>query len=91
MLAAIAPKRVDLVVDSVAGPLFNEIIGMLGFGGRISVVGRSGGTVPEFNTGTLFFRRNRIGGVSVADYSHPHAKAVWQECVERLDRWASAL
>ena len=86
VLSAIAPKRVDLAVDSVAGPLFNEVIGMLGFGGRISVVGRSGGAVPEFNTGTLFFRRNRIGGVSVADYSHPHAKAVWNQCVERLDK-----
>ena len=85
VLSAIAPKRVDLAVDMVAGTLFNEVIGMLGFGGRISVVGRSGGAVPEFNTGTLFFRRNRIGGVSVADYSHAHAKAVWQQCVERLD------
>ena len=86
VLSAIAPKRVDLAVDNVGGPLFNELIAMLGFGGRISVVGRSGGTVPEFNTGTLFFRRNRIGGVSVADYSHPHARAVWKQCVERLDR-----
>ena len=86
VLSAIAPKRVDLAIDSVAGPLFNEVIGMLGFGGRISVVGRSGGTVPELNTGTLFFRRNRIGGVSVADYSHPHARAAWEQCVERLDR-----
>ena len=86
VLAAIAPKRVDLAVDCVAGPLFNEIIAMLGFGGRISVVGRSGGAVPDFNTGTLFFRRNRIGGVSVADYSHPHARAAWMHCVERLDK-----
>ena len=38
---------------------------MLGQDGRISVVGRSGGAVPEFNTATLFFKRNRIGGVAV--------------------------
>ena len=85
VLSAIAPKRVDLVVDSVAGPLFNEVISMLAYGGRISVVGRSGGTVPDFNTGTLFFRRNRIGGVSVADYTSPQAKATWDQCVARLD------
>ena len=85
VLSAIAPKRVDLVVDSVAGPLFNEIVAMLAYGGRVSVVGRSGGTVPEFNTGTLFFRRNRIGGVSVADYTSPQAKATWNQCVSRLD------
>jgi hypothetical protein len=31
--------------------------------------GRSSGPVLEFNTATLFFRRNRIGGVAVGDYT----------------------
>ena len=84
--SAIAPKRVDIVVDTVAGPLFNEVIATLGYAGRISVVGRSGGAVPEFNTATLFFRRNRIGGVAVADFSVPHAQATWNEIVTRLDK-----
>jgi NADPH:quinone reductase len=82
--AAIAPKKIDLVVDNVAGPLFNQIIALLGYGGRISVVGRSGGAVPEFNTGTLFFRRNRIGGVAVADYTPESAHEAWKEIVARL-------
>jgi NADPH2:quinone reductase len=85
VLSSIAPKRVDLAVDTVAGELFNEVISMLGYAGRISVVGRSGGIVPEFNTATLFFRRNRIGGVAVADYSPEAAKASWDEIVARLD------
>jgi NADPH2:quinone reductase len=85
VLSAIAPKRVDLVVDNVGGALFNEVVAMLGFAGRISVVGRSGGAVPEFNTASLFFRRNRIGGVSVADYTPEQAKAAWNEMVKRLD------
>src|SRR5262249_41977107 len=85
ILGAIAPKRVDLAVDSVGGALFNEVIAMLGQGGRISVVGRSGGVVPEFNTATLFFRRNRIGGVWVGDYSPEVAQAAWQQMVGRLD------
>jgi len=84
-LAAIAPKKVDLVVDTVAGPLFNEVIGTLGTDGRISVVGRSGGIVPDFNTATLFFRRNRIGGVAVGDYTPEAAQAAWKEIVRRLD------
>ena len=83
--AALAPRKVDLAVDNVAGPLFNEIIPLLGYGGRISVVGRSGGAVPEFNTGTLFFRRNRIGGVAVADYTPESAQTTWREIVRRLD------
>jgi len=82
--AATAPLRVDLAVDNVGGPLFAQVIAMLGHGGKISVVGRSGGTVPEFNTGTLFFRRNRIGGVAVADYTAETAQAAWTEIVRRM-------
>ncbi len=85
VLAAIAPKRVDIAVDNVGGALFNEVIAMLGYAGRISVVGRSGGGVPEFNTASLFFRRNRIGGVSVGDYSAEAAQAAWSQIVARLD------
>ena len=54
VLTAISPKRVDLAVDNIGGALFNELIGMLGYAGRISVVGRSAGAVPEFNTASLF-------------------------------------
>jgi NADPH:quinone reductase len=83
--SALAPRKIDIVVDNVAGPAFNDLIAMLGYGGRISVVGRSGGSVPEFNTATLFFRRNRIGGVAVADYTPDSAQAAWKEIVRRLD------
>ena len=85
VLAALDPRKVDLVVDSVAGPLFEKVIAMLGQGGRVSVVGRSAGVVPEFNTATLFFRRNRIGGVSVGDATPQEAQSAWREIVRRLD------
>ena len=85
VMAAIAPKKVDLAVDNVGGPLFNDVVAMLGRGGRISVVGRSGGVVPEFNTATLLFRRNRIGGVAVGDYAPEAAQAAWKQIVDRLD------
>jgi NADPH:quinone reductase len=84
VLAAIAPKKIDLAIDNVAGLLFNQVIAMLGYGGCISVVGRSGGPVPEFNTGTLFFRRNRVGGVAVADYTPDSAQETWKEIIARL-------
>lgn len=82
--AAVAPRKVDLAIDNVGGPLFAQVVALLGYAGRISVVGRSGGPVPDFNTGTLFFRRNRIGGVSVGDYSAEAAQAAWKEIVPRL-------
>ena len=83
--AAIAPKKVDLAVDNIGGAFFNQVIAMLGYGGRISVVGRSAGPVPEFNTASLFFRRNRIGGVAVSDFTPESAQATFREIVSRLD------
>jgi NADPH2:quinone reductase len=85
VLASISPKHVDMAVDNVGGPLFNQVVAMLGYGGRISVVGRSGGTVPEFNTASLFFRRNRIGGVSVGDYTAQGAHIAWKQIVGRVN------
>jgi NADPH2:quinone reductase len=86
VLAALAPKRVDLAIDNAAGELFTQVVAMLGYGGRVSVVGRSGGPVPEFNTGALFFRRNRIGGVAVGDYTPASSRIAWTEIVTRLER-----
>jgi NADPH:quinone reductase len=85
VMAAIDPRKVDLAVDNVGGRLFNVVVTMLGPGGSISVVGRSGGIVPEFNTATLLFRRNRIHGVSVGDYAAEEAQVAWKQIVGRLD------
>jgi NADPH2:quinone reductase len=84
VLKALAPRKVDLVIDNVGGALFNQVVATLGFEGKISVVGRSGGVVPEFNTATLFFRRNRIGGVGVGTYTPEQAQGAWKEIVRRL-------
>jgi NADPH:quinone reductase len=85
VMAAIAPKKVDIVVDNVGAALFNQVLAMLGYGGRISVVGRSGGDVPNFNTAALFFKRNRIGGVAVSDFTAEQAQAAWAEITARLN------
>lgn len=85
VLAAIAPRKVDIVVDSVGGALFNQVLAMLGYGGRTSVVGRSAGEVPSFNTAALFFKRNRIGGVAVSDFTAEQAQAAWKEITGRLN------
>ena len=82
---ALAPKKVDLVVDNIGGAFFNQVIAMLGYRGRISVVGRSAGPVPEFNTASLFFKRNRIGGVAVSDFTPEAAQVTFREIVTRLD------
>jgi len=79
-------RKVDLAIDSVGGALFNQLIASLGDRGRISVVGRLAGEVPQFNTATLFFRRNRIGGVSVGAYTNQESHHAWKESLSLLNK-----
>jgi NADPH2:quinone reductase len=82
----LAPRRVDLAIDNIGGKLLNEVIETIGDLGRISVVGRLAGAVPEFNTAALFFRRLRMGGVHVGAYSRPEARTAWAEILQHLSR-----
>lgn len=78
--------RVDLAIDQVAGPQFNDILATLGMNGRISCVGRLAGPVPGFNTASLFFRRIQIRGVGVYTYSAVEAREAWGLIVEAMAR-----
>jgi NADPH2:quinone reductase len=82
----VAPRGVDLAIDNIGGKLLPEVIDTLGELGRVSVVGRLAGPVPNFNTATLFFRRIRIGGVAVGAYTIGEARAGWQEVLRLLAR-----
>jgi NADPH:quinone reductase len=79
-------RKVDLAIDSVGGTLFPQLIATLGDRGRISVVGRLAGEVPQFNTATLFFRRIRIGGVAVGAYTNHESRQAWQTSLDLLNK-----
>lgn len=85
LLTQLDGRRVDLAIDNIGGNLLPQVIGVLGQHGRVSLVGRLAGPVPEFNTATLFFRRIRLGGVSAGDYTRTGARAAWERAVELLD------
>jgi NADPH2:quinone reductase len=82
----LAPRRVDLAIDSIGGKLLPEVIDTLGEHGRVSVVGRLAGPVPSFNTAALFFRRLRLGGVAVGAWTNAESRAAWQQVVDILAR-----
>jgi len=82
---ALGERRVDLAIDNVGGEAFNDLLGTLGVNGRVSVVGRLAGPVPNFNTASLIFRRLRIGGVMVGSYSAVESQAAWKKIVQTLD------
>jgi NADPH2:quinone reductase len=86
MTSALGRHPINLAIDTVGGPLLPKVIALLSHGGRVSIVGRSGGTVPQFNTATLLFHRIRLGGVSVGDYGPQEARMIWEDIVRRLNR-----
>ena len=83
---ALGPRRVDLAIDNIGGQLLPQVISTLGDLGRVSLVGRLAGPVPNFNTATLFFRRNRLGGVAASAWTNAESHAAWQEILKLLAR-----
>jgi NADPH2:quinone reductase len=77
-------RRVDLAIDNIAGPLFGGLLDTLGEHGRVSCVGALAGPVPNFNTASLFFRRVRVGGVSVGAYTAAESREAWRQLLAKL-------
>ena len=84
--ATLDPQRVALAIDNVGGKLLRQVIDTLGDLGKVSLVGRLAGPVPDFNTATLFFRRLRLGGVAVGAWRPGESRSAWLEIVGHLDR-----
>jgi NADPH2:quinone reductase len=84
--ARIAPRRVDLAIDNIGGKLLPEVIDTLGELGKVSLVGRLAGAVPNFNTAALFFRRIRMGGVAVGASTAAESQENWRQVLALLAR-----
>ncbi len=84
LLELLGGKRVDLVVENIGGAQFSELLDVMGAWGKLSVVGRLAGPVPQFNTASLFFRRLRIGGVAAGSFTAQEAQAAWREALKLL-------
>ncbi len=84
VLSHLGSRHVDLAIDNIGGAGFSDLLHVMGMWGKISVVGRLAGPVPEFNTASLFFRRLRIGGVAVGSYTSDEAQHAWQQVLETL-------
>jgi len=80
----LAGRRVDLAIDNIGGELLPQVIDTLGNHGKVSLVGRLAGPVPQFNTAALFFRRLRLGGVAVGAYTPDESRSTWSAIVSLL-------
>jgi len=83
---ALNSRRVNLAVDNIGGKLLPEVIDTMGELGRISLVGELAGPVPNFNTGSLFSRRLRIGAMALGYYTPEESRAAWQELLKTMAR-----
>ena len=84
--AALKSRGVNLAVDNIGGKLLPEVIDTMGELGRISLVGELAGPVPNFDTGTLFSRRLRIGAMALGYYTPEETRTVWQELLSVMAR-----
>ncbi len=85
-LLRVLNHRVDLAIDNIGGKLLPEVIAAMGQDGRLSLVGRLAGPVPDFNTATLFFRRLKMGGVAVGAYTKAESRQAWEEVRRLLEK-----
>ncbi len=77
---------IQVAVDNIGGEFFTQVVATLGYRGAVSCVGRLAGPVPEFNTAMLFFKRLRIGGTAVGDYSTEEAQKYWKVILDMLNK-----
>lgn len=81
---ALGGRRVDLAIDNIGGELLPQVIDVLADRGRVSVVGRLAGPVPQFNSASLIFRRIRLGGVAVGAYTPAESQRAWRNLLQVL-------
>lgn len=83
--AVLGASRIDLVVENLGGVWLNRCARMVGFGGRIMVVGLLDGLSAELAIGLLIHKCLRIEGLSVSAYTPQEAQSAWAEIVGWLD------
>jgi NADPH2:quinone reductase len=65
----LAPAGVDIAVDSVGGATATDCLRVLGWGGRLMIVGFAGGAIPELPANRLLLRNAAAMGVYWGEHS----------------------
>jgi NADPH2:quinone reductase len=61
-------RGVDIVLDPVGGERFTDALRALALGGRVVVVGFTGGTIPEVKVNRLLLRNTEVVGAAWTEY-----------------------
>lgn len=82
---SLAGKRVDVVVENLAGPYLQKGIRLAAPEARISVVGLLAGLKSEIEIAQLIFKRIKIKGILIHAYSPQESQFHWSRIVELLN------
>jgi NADPH2:quinone reductase len=77
-----ADRGVDVIVDPVGGKFTGEAMRLLGWGGRLLLVGFSSGEIPRIAANRLLLRRASALGVY---WSHDRDSAMLRRTARRMD------
>lgn len=84
--SALGGGRCDVVVENLGGPFLQRSLELTGAHGRVCVVGLLAGLTSEIQIAPLLFKRARIVGIFVGDYTPAAAQAAWAQIVAALAR-----
>lgn len=79
-------KGVDVVVETVGGPLLTHAVHLLGNYGRVGVVGVLAGIEAAIPIPALMFKRASIHGILVSDDDPKSAQQAWSSIVSLLQK-----
>lgn len=77
-------RGVDLIVDMVGGPAFQDNLEGLAIGGRLVNIARLGGATAQIDLGLLWLKRLRLIGVTFRTRSEAERLACVQACARDM-------
>jgi len=85
---ALAPDGVDLVLDPVGGPVFDDSVRCLAAEGRVVVAGFAGGAIPQVRVNRLLLRNVSVVGAGLRAFTgtRPDAARAIGDAVTALVR-----
>lgn len=85
VFASIGRKGVDAVVETVGGPMLGLGIHLLGYGGRVGVVGVLAGVEGSIPIPSLMFKRASVHGIQVGEIDPPESVTELSQIVKHLE------
>ena len=83
---ALGGKGVDIVVETVGGPFIRTAVNLLAPYGTVGVVGVLAGVEGPLPIPSLMFKRAKVEGVLVSDYTPEEAPGEWAKIVATLHK-----